>query len=118
MQEQYCLFAGKDRVGVLPQRIPILLHCSHFGLQRFRYRRQSDALITNREVAPTLAKVVASIFQRVECLGGTGGRLNRVLRDALGENSQLTCVSNVFVIVVGLCIDVREVHEQQHHRDD
>src|SRR3546814_5111154 len=41
-----------------------------------------------------------------------------MLGELLGQYAQLYCVMDVFVIVIGLSVDVREVREQQHDRYD
>src|SRR5690606_31849560 len=118
VQGKHGLLAGEDRIGVLPQRVPVLLYRTHLGLQRIRHCRQADRRIALGEIGPALTELVPRGFQRSERPAGTGGRFHGVLRDTLRQNPQLTRVADVFVVVIGLRTDVCEVCKQQHHRDE
>src|SRR5690606_41482993 len=69
-------------------------------------------------ISPALLEVVARIAQQPEGFGSTGRRFSGVLGDTLGQYAQLTGVTDVLGIVVGLGVDVGEVREQQHDGND
>ena len=118
VQRQYGLFVGQDGVGVLPQRIPVLLHHSNLRLQGFRRCRQPGFLVTVGQITPASLEVVAGVAQQSKRFGRTGCRFRGVFCDTLGQYAQLTGVTDVLRVVVGLSVDVGEVGEQQHDRND
>src|SRR3546814_15186649 len=71
---------------------------------------------TTRFRSPALVELVPGLLQRRERLLRAGRRFHGILGDLLGQSAQLSCVSDVFVIVIGLSVAVHEVREQQHDR--
>ncbi|MNZ50599.1 hypothetical protein D3C78_683900 [compost metagenome] len=118
MQGEYGLLAGQDGVGVLAQAVPVLLHRVHFGLHGDRRRRQAGGAVALDQVVPALVEVVARVLQQGEGLGLARRGLAGVLGDTLGEHAQLAGVADVFLVVVRLGVEVREVREQQHDGND
>ena len=87
VQRQYGLFVGQNGVGILPQRIPVLLHNSNLRLQGFWRCRQAGFLVTVGQITPASLEVVTRITQQGKRFGRTSRRFRGVFCDTLGQNA-------------------------------
>ncbi|MNI33060.1 hypothetical protein D3C73_869880 [compost metagenome] len=118
MQRQYGLLAGENRIGVLQQPLPVLLHCPHLRTHGGGGRRQARGRVTLLQKTPAPGKIVARIAEQLERGSLAGGGFGGVLGDALGQHAQFAGVADVLFVVGRLGVEVREVGEQQHDEDD
>ena len=115
METEHRILGGEDAVGVFPHGVPVFLNATLLG--QFT-RRQTGFRITLGYVGPELLEFVTGAAQLVEGLGGTAGSLGRVLRNLLREHSQFGGVGDVFLIVLAVCIDNEQHHNEQDSECD
>ncbi|MNZ66937.1 hypothetical protein D3C78_851700 [compost metagenome] len=118
VQRQHGLLAGQNGVGTGAQALPVGLHGGEVAGHRFRTGRQAGIGVTLAQPLPALLEVVTLALQQGEGVGLARRRLDGVLGDPLGQQAQLTGVSDVLLVVFGLLVEVRKVGKQQHHRHD
>jgi hypothetical protein len=70
------------------------------------------------QITPACLEIVTRITQQTERFSLASRRFGGVFRDPLGQYAKLTSVADVLCVVVRLGVDVGEVGEQQHDRNN